>query len=513
MKNEQKSTAHTKIKINNMVCTSCETLIEKSVRKKDGIENIKVDYVNGYAKVTYDPKKVTLEGIKEKIKEAGYPVEEPEEEQKNGNKKTKYFAFGIILLIILIIAYVTLSPILYEMNISIPQIDAGTSAIIIFFVGLLTGFHCIGMCGGFILSYTAEVRAKNPKSLNLGAHVQYAAGKTVSYTIIGGIFGIIGSIFVFSPTLRATIAVLAGIFLILFGLKILNVPPILRRLSIPQSAFNIFKIGPLKKNSNPLAIGLANGLFIACGPLQAMYILAMTTGSFIGGAMILFAFGIGTLIPLLGFGVFASFISRGIQHNIVKISALIVIVMGLLMINNGIVLTGNSVTTFFTTPNLSVNNQTTGNNSGNGGLTQITQAGTQGGLSNGPGYQIINMDVTSAGFVPNTFVLKTGVPVKWIINGKELNGCNSGIIVPAYNLDFKVKSGIQTIEFTPTKAGTINWSCWMGMIQANFIVRDDVSIDSTGKVTTSPTVQEQINTASAAAPKKSGGCGCGMKTA
>ncbi|MEI7960829.1 MAG: cupredoxin domain-containing protein [archaeon] len=93
-------------------------------------------------------------------------------------------------------------------------------------------------------------------------------------------------------------------------------------------------------------------------------------------------------------------------------------------------------------------------------------------------YQVIHMDVTGAGYSPNSFVLKTGVPVKWIINGIKLNGCNSGIIVPEYKLNFKLKTGEQTIEFTPTKSGTIQWSCWMGMIQGTFIVKDDAQIST-----------------------------------
>lgn len=85
-------------------------------------------------------------------------------------------------------------------------------------------------------------------------------------------------------------------------------------------------------------------------------------------------------------------------------------------------------------------------------------------------YQIIRMDVTGQGWVPNKFVLKKGVPVKWIINGKQITGCNNAIIVPAYNLQFKIKSGEQTIEFTPDEAGVVPWSCWMGMIRGTFIV-------------------------------------------
>jgi plastocyanin domain-containing protein len=85
--------------------------------------------------------------------------------------------------------------------------------------------------------------------------------------------------------------------------------------------------------------------------------------------------------------------------------------------------------------------------------------------------QTINMDVTRAGYSPNSFVSKKGVPVNWVINGVELTGCNNGIKVPKLNLDFDIRRGQQTIEFTPTEEGVIPWSCWMGMIQGRFIVK------------------------------------------
>ncbi|MEI7960830.1 MAG: sulfite exporter TauE/SafE family protein [archaeon] len=491
------------IKINGMICESCEKIIEKSLGKIDGVKHIKVDYVNSTAKIDYNPKKATMEEIQNAIKAAGYDLKlDKKKDQKVGNNKIAYVAIGLVALGLLIISYFIATIWLSGMNLSIPQLDSNTGAVIILAVGLLTGFHCIGMCGGFVLSYTAKARQENPKSLNIGLHGQYAIGKIISYTIIGGIFGLIGSVFIFSPELRAIIAIFAGAFLILYALKMLNVHPVLRKLSIPQGIFSKLRVGPLKKSSNPLAIGLANGLFIACGPLQAMYILAMTTGSFFGGATILFAFAIGTLIPMLGFGIFASFISRGMQNNIVRVSAIVVLVMGILMINNGLALTGNSI-----------NFSTQGNLFGSEVLptsTNTLTTPTTGTTNNGTGYQVINMDVTGAGYSPNSFVLKTGVPVKWVINGKEITSCNGAITVPAYKLNFNIKQGEQTIEFTPPLAGTIQWSCWMGMIQGSFIVRDDVSIDQNGKVILTSQVQQQATAQTAAAPKTSGGCGCAM---
>ena len=84
------------------------------------------------------------------------------------------------------------------------------------------------------------------------------------------------------------------------------------------------------------------------------------------------------------------------------------------------------------------------------------------------------MNVTSSGWQPDSFVLKKGIPVKWIIDGQQLTGCNNGIKVPSLGLSFTIKPGIQTIEFTPTQTGLIQWSCWMGMIKGKFTVNDDI---------------------------------------
>jgi len=87
--------------------------------------------------------------------------------------------------------------------------------------------------------------------------------------------------------------------------------------------------------------------------------------------------------------------------------------------------------------------------------------------------QTINMEVVKSGFFPHEFTLRKGVPVKWVINGKELTYCNKVILVPQYQLRIELKDGIQIVEFTPPESGVVPWSCWMGMIHGTFIVVDN----------------------------------------
>jgi len=96
-----------------------------------------------------------------------------------------------------------------------------------------------------------------------------------------------------------------------------------------------------RKHSNPFIIGLLNGLMIICGPLQAMYVMAAGTGSWSGGAAILFFFGLGTLPLLLGFGFLTSLLSANLTPKLLKASGVIVIILGTVMLNRGLAVTGS----------------------------------------------------------------------------------------------------------------------------------------------------------------------------
>ena len=78
----------------------------------------------------------------------------------------------------------------------------------------------------------------------------------------------------------------------------------------------------------------------------------------------------------------------------------------------------------------------------------------------------------SSGEYPEITV-KAGVPVKWIIDAPKgsVNGCNYKIFIQDYGIEYTFRTGENIINFTPDKTGTVNYSCWMGMIQGKIFVR------------------------------------------
>lgn len=463
--------------VKGMTCNSCEKIIAKQVLNLDGVKSLNVDYATEKAEVVYDSNKINFEEIKKAIEEKGYLIDEKLTKKKNWLGWT-FAAIGLLLIV-----YFAWN---FYGTIELPQISQNMGYGLLFLVGLLTGFHCVGMCGGFVVSYVTKGAKEGKKPHQL--HLSYATGKIISYTIIGAAFGLLGSIIAFTPMKRGVAGIIAGLFLIIFGLKMLNIFPTLRKFNLKMPSFvNKFVSEESRAHrNNPLIIGLLNGLMIACGPLQAIYIMAAGTGSMLEGAKMLLIFALGTLPVMLGFGYITSIISKKATHKILKASGAIVIILGLIMVNRGLALTGtgydfNTLTTGFSP------------------LTDNAENSAEGLPIIKNDYQEIRMEVNRYGWKPDKFVLKKGVPVKWIIDGKEINGCNNAIQVPKLGLKFDINKGIQTIEFTPTETGTIPWSCWMGMIPGIFIVKDDIK------------GQEDLETVSV---PQGGSCGgsCGSST-
>jgi len=437
--------------VEGMQCPGCESIIEDAVLHVHGVRRVEADYPRQRVEVTFDSRKAKATAIADAINAKGYRC----------STTPRHHTWGLLrtLLSILVglsgIGMILLGSQWVE-RIRLPNFDQHLSYGLLFMVGLLTGFHCVGMCGGFVLGYTARNAAHGRHSFGY-SHVMYGAGKTLSYTLIGGLFGLLGSVVAFTPQLRGLAGIVAGLFLFAMGLSMLRVFPSLR-LGLRMPAFlQRFVHAELRRHRSPLVIGLLNGLMIACGPLQAMYVMAAGTGSFLEGAKRLFIFGAGTLPILLGFGVMASLVSHRATERILRMSGAFVMIIGLVMINRGLILTGSG----YDIRSLSAI-----------AAVQLNRwmAALEAEKPVPAGYQVIRMSVTKSGYQPDTFVLKQGVPVKWVIEGRELTYCNRRIHVPALGLEFELVEGEQTIEFVPRDAGVIPWSCWMGMLPGTFVV-------------------------------------------
>ncbi|OQK17949.1 hypothetical protein AU255_08840 [Methyloprofundus sedimenti] len=321
------------IVIEGMMCGGCETIIEDAVSAMDGVIDVKADYASGKCTVSFEDNKTSLERIYKVIEDKGYQI------GLIPSGKGKLFtriSVSILALIGIVLLMVFSRKLWHQF--SVPDISSQLSYGMIFVVGLITGLHCIGMCGSFVIGYTVK-DAEHGRSAYL-SHILYGVGKTLSYAMFGAIFGFIGSVVSITPFISGVSILLAGIFLIIFGLNTLNLFTVLKRVRIKQpEAMARYANKKRRSSRSPFFIGFFSGFLLGCGPLQAMYIMAAGNGDPVAGAKFLAAFGLGTLPALLTFGMATRWLSGAMTHRITQISGVILLVMGGMMLNKGLMKT------------------------------------------------------------------------------------------------------------------------------------------------------------------------------
>jgi sulfite exporter TauE/SafE/copper chaperone CopZ len=321
------------ISVIGMQCAGCEAIIEEALAKCEGVESVKVSYANAKVEVCFDVNKLEITQIHKIIEDSGYKVE-----LSVAVKKRSWLKIALSLIALAgIIAIMVFSRKIWH-QFSLPEIDSQLSDGMIFVVGLITGLHCIGMCGGFVINYTAKDTEQGQSSYL--SHFLYGIGKTLSYAMFGAFFGFVGSIVSITPFIKGVSAICAGLFLIVFGLNMLNIFAPLKRFRFKQpEAMARFAIEKRRQSKSPFFIGFFSGFLLGCGPLQAMYVLAAGNGDPLQGAKILALFGLGTLPALLSFGLLAKILSEKMTRRFLQASGIILLFIGSMMLNKGLIRT------------------------------------------------------------------------------------------------------------------------------------------------------------------------------
>ncbi len=430
------------LSVNGMTCTNCEKHIERDLKEVQGINQVQVSFLKGDALVFYDAQKVTIEQILKTIEEAGYSAT-----TKQAKKGFTYAKLNQILLGIVVIlgGYLLIkrTGLLNIINL-FPQANEDTGYELLFFIGFMSSFHCLAMCGGINLSQSmGHGREDQSRWGTIKPSFLYNLGRVVSYTIFGGIVGAVGSIVSFTGRLQGVVQLLAGIFMVIMGITMLGQLPWLRRFNVRMPKQLRRSLLKNKGRKRPFYVGLANGL-MPCGPLQAMQLYALATGSILKGAFAMFLFSLGTVPLMFLLGVFSSILSKKFAGKVMKFGAVLVVILGISMANNGLNLAG--VVTPYGTVKEAIKAQRLQN------------------------VQEVTIQLESGSYTP--IIVEKGTKVRWIIEARKgsLNGCNDKIIAHEFGIEQKLKTGENVVEFTPMKTGTFAYSCWMGMIHSKIYV-------------------------------------------
>ena len=203
-----------------------------------------------------------------------------------------------------------------------------------FTMGLIGSFHCVGMCGPLALSL--PINSDSFWSKFSGA-LLYNAGRIVTYSMFGFVFGVIGKSFALFG-FQQWLSVMLGVIIILF----IVLPKHITGFKKKNFVLNFFEqlrssLGQLffKKNSSSLfSIGLLNGL-LPCGLVYMAAAGAVATGDIASSIFFMAFFGLGTLPIMWSVTFFGNYVSISIRQKIRKAYPYMMMLMACLLILRG----------------------------------------------------------------------------------------------------------------------------------------------------------------------------------
>jgi uncharacterized protein len=201
--------------------------------------------------------------------------------------------------------------------------------------GLISSFHCIGMCGPIAMMIPVDQNNPGKKVVQI---MLYHLGRLTAYAMLGLFFGLLGK-GLFMAGFQQQLSIVMGILMIVFVL----VPE--KKLAQYNFSRPVYKlIGKVKSHLGAqfkrksfdalFTIGLLNG-FLPCGMVYAALFGAIAMQNEVLGVAYMVLFGIGTIPMMSAVVLISNFITVPIRNRIQKLIPIMVIVIGCLFIVRG----------------------------------------------------------------------------------------------------------------------------------------------------------------------------------
>ncbi|HLD71940.1 MAG TPA: sulfite exporter TauE/SafE family protein [Candidatus Peribacteraceae bacterium] len=446
---------HASLHIAGMTCASCEILLERKLKAIPGIKNVDIDHKTGIARITADADRLPNEKrITAVIEQAGYSIVDDDEAPTISSvapDQRKWMEIGGSLLVIFALYKLLLT---FDLLSIAPSTSGALSFGGILLIGLVAGTSsCLAVTGGLLLALAAKHnemhQAETPRE-KFRPLLHFNTGRLISYFVLGGLVGVLGQSITLSTKMSGYMSIAVAFIMLYLALTILEI--------LPKGSF---PIRPPKKLSHwihdlaesdhpaaPFALG-AFTFFLPCGFTQSLQLVALASGNFVTGALVMFVFALGTLPSLIGLSAVSATAKGSFSRVFMHFSGTLVLILAVFNLRSGFALTGVDLSRVFA-----------GGNS-NGAAAAPAPTGS---------VQEIAMKVTRNGYQPSNLTIKAGIPVRWSIDGAGAQGCTSVLVVPSLNITKPLTSGMNIIEFTAPNRGQLAFSCSMGMVRGSFNV-------------------------------------------
>ncbi|MCG5216195.1 urease accessory protein UreH domain-containing protein [Streptosporangium soli] len=287
-----------------------------------------------------------------------------------------------------------------------------------------TALFAAGLAGGLIAGSTSCTAMQGGLLLGLGGRGRtavlvavFVGGRFAAHVAAGALLGLLGSAVRLGPTARAVLLVLAGLLVIVFGTGLLR----RGRRCAPEG--------------DEPAPGLARAAFLGaltilvpCGVTIGTEIIAVSTGSVLGGVAVMAGFVTGSSPALALLGLVVRRVATG---RLALIGGIVALVAGLFTVASGLRLGG-------WLPEAG----------GAAAATAVVRGGTQ----------TVTVWATDRGYRPGGVTARSGVPTEIVFRAQETAGCTRTVTINGRDLPLP-----GTVRLPPQRPGTLRYACSMGM--------------------------------------------------
>ncbi len=485
--------------VRGMHCAACVALVKKEFEAVDGTVSAAVDLTAGTATVAWEGAEEPADSAyAARIEPFGYGAERseaggaapperrsPAAERPNFWEAARSWSLSALAAAGVFALYGALQASGLADKASA---RAGASVVAALLTGVAASVSsCLALVGSLVLALGAAggrgspgEAAASPVTRNL----LFQGGRIAGFAVLGGLLGLLGGGIALSGRAVSVLTVAVGLVTLILGLSLLGIVPASLASRMPRRFSRV--LDALAASPHPAAptiLGAAT-FFLPCGFTLSMQALALASGGFVPGVLIMGSFALGTSPVLFGVGLAGAWTKRkGVV--LARAAGFVVVAFALQSIHSGASLfgfTGNVLDTSAAasgTPSAASGVAGTASAAESSGSVRASEparpaAGAAEGAPSGAQegeIQRVSMKVLASAFEPAVIRVKAGVPVEWTIVGENPSGCTNRIVIPGADVSIPVsRGGSQVVRFTVTEPGTIPFSCWMGMVHGKIIV-------------------------------------------
>ncbi len=313
--------------VNGMHCKACVLMIDSELEELPNVESVSASLKKHQVEVSGDFGDKTPEQIAEELtvplEKHGYTLTV---EKLHTKKNWSEFMYAVPITTVFALLFVLLQKSGVVNLVDASEMTYGTA----FLIGVIASVStCMAVVGGLILSMSASY-AKTGDTIK--PQILFHVGRIVSFFILGGVIGTIGSAFALNQTSTFILGLVIGLVMLTLGLNLLEVFDFTKKLQPAMPKFiskHVLGISKFNHSFTPVLAGIAT-FFLPCGFTQSMQIYTLSTGNFISGGLTMLAFALGTL-PVLALISFSSFSIKNSSKSGIffKTAGLIVILFAL----------------------------------------------------------------------------------------------------------------------------------------------------------------------------------------